>query len=195
MLIRWFSRHFPTPQGLKNSRFLKPFARYLDYHFLWQFNRRSVAGGATVGLFFGILFPFLQIFLAAFAAIVLRVNLPVAAFSTLITNPFTFPAIYYLAYRLGAILTGTVSVPPEAVIDADIERIVALQPDTVVGWFPKLIDWLQAVGVPLALGLLVMATVGALLCYVTVTMVWKLRVRLKWRRRQRRRAKARALKQ
>jgi uncharacterized protein (DUF2062 family) len=193
MLIRWLSKHFPTSQGLKNSRFLKPFARYLDYHFLWQFNRRSVAGGAAIGLFLGILFPFLQIFLAAFAAIVLRVNLPVAAFSTLVTNPFTFPAIYYFAYRLGAILTGTVSVPPEAVIDADIERIVALQPDAVVGWFSKLVDWLQAVGAPLALGLLVMATAASLLCYVTINTVWKLRVRLKWHRRQRRRAIASAL--
>lgn len=78
MLIPWFFKHFPTSQGLKDGRFLKPFARYLEHHFLWQFNRRAVAGGATIGLFFGILFPFLQIFMAAFAAIVLRANLPVA---------------------------------------------------------------------------------------------------------------------
>ncbi|MFT5644831.1 MAG: hypothetical protein ACI83P_002395 [Janthinobacterium sp.] len=181
MLIRWLSQHFPTPQRLKDSRFLKPFARYLHDHSLWQFNRRAVAGGATVGLFFGILFPFLQVFLAAFAAIVLRVNLPVAAFCTLVTNPLTFPAIYYFAYRLGAVLTGAASMPPAEEIDAGIERVVALQPDTVVGWLPRLVDWVQTVGLPLALGLCVMATVAALLCYVTVNMVWTLRVRLGWR--------------
>jgi uncharacterized protein (DUF2062 family) len=187
MLIRWFSKHFPTRQGLRDSRFLKPFARYLDDHFLWQFNRRAVAGGATIGLFFGILFPFLQIFLAAFAAIVWRVNLPVAAFTTLVTNPFTFPPIYYLAYRLGAILTGAVSASPGAVIDA------AIEPAIVGGWLPKLIDWIQAVGLPLALGLFVMATVAALVGYVMVNLVWKLRVRFSWRQRQLRRLKAGAL--
>lgn len=192
MLIRWLSKHFPTRQGLRNSRFLKPFARYLDDHFLWQFNRRAVAGGATIGLFFGILFPFLQIFIAAFAAIVWRVNLPVAAFTTLVTNPFTFPPIYYLAYRLGAIMTGG-GLPPEAAIDADIAGIVASHPDAVTGWFPKLLDWVQAVGVPLALGLFVMATVAALVGYVMVNLVWKLRVRLHWRQRQSRRSKAGAL--
>jgi uncharacterized protein (DUF2062 family) len=183
MLIPWFSKHFPTSQGLKDSRFLKPFARYLDCHFLWQFNRRAVAGGATIGLFFGILFPFLQIFLAAFAAIVLRVNLPVAAFTTLVTNPLTFAPIYYLAYRLGAILTG-------AGIDGDIAPIAATSPDAVAGWLPRLIDWIQAVGLPLALGLFVIATVAALVGYVTVNLVWSLRVRLHWRQRQSRRLKA-----
>ena len=191
MLIPWFSKHFPTRQRLKDSRFLKPFTRYLDCHSLWQFNRRAVAGGATIGLFFGILFPFLQIFLAAFAAIVLRVNLPVAAFTTLVTNPLTFPPIYYLAYRLGDILMGAGSLSPEAVIGADIKGAIA--PDTVAGWLPRLIDWIQAVGLPLALGLFVMATVAALLGYVTVNTVWKLRVRLGWHQRQRRRLKAGAL--
>jgi uncharacterized protein (DUF2062 family) len=187
MLIPWFSKHFPTRQGLKDSRFLKPFSRYLHHHFLWQFNRRAVAGGATVGLFFGILFPVLQIFLAAFAAIVWRVNLPVAAFTTLVTNPLTFPPIYYLAYRLGAVLTGAAS--PQAV--TGINGMVAIEADA--GWFSKLIDWIQAFGLPLALGLFVLASVTALLGYVMVNMVWTLRVRFNWRRRQLKRLKAGAI--
>jgi uncharacterized protein (DUF2062 family) len=188
MLIPWFSKHFPTRQGLKDNRFLKPFARYLHHHFLWQFNRRAVAGGATVGLFFGILFPVLQIFLAVFAAIVWRVNLPVAAFATLVTNPLTFPPIYYLAYRLGAVLTGAMS--PAAVIDGDVVHVVAAAADA--GWLARLIDWIQAIGLPLALGLFVLATVTALVGYVAVNTVWKLRVRLNWRRRQLKRSKKNA---
>ncbi|HEY4542284.1 MAG TPA: DUF2062 domain-containing protein, partial [Noviherbaspirillum sp.] len=70
------------------TRFLKPFARYLEHHSLWQFNRRAVAVGAAIGLFFGILIPFGQIVVSAFAAFFLRANLPVAAFATFITNPF-----------------------------------------------------------------------------------------------------------
>lgn len=61
------------------------------------------------------------------------------------TNPLTFAPIYYLVYQLGAILTG-------AVIDGDIKRMVATPPDAVAGWLPRLIDWIQAVGLPLALG-------------------------------------------
>lgn len=188
MRIRWFSRNFPTPQSLKDNRFLKPFARYLHHHFLWQFNRRTVAGGVAVGLFFGILAPFLQILLAAFGSILLRVNLPVAAFSTLVTNPLTFPPIYYLAYRLGDMLTGSAPMPPEGKIEADIEHAMAQQGEAS-GWLPNLIDWIQSIGLPLAVGLIVLATVTALAGYVAVSAAWKLRSRWRWQRRQLKRSK------
>lgn len=177
MRVNWFVKHFPTPQRLKDNRFLKPFARHLHHHFLWQFNRRTVAGGATIGLFFGILVPFLQIFLAAFAAIFLRVNLPVAAFSTLVSNPLTFPPIYYLAYRLGDFLVGSSPNPPETLIAAEIGPAVSMQQNGIVDWLPNLFGSIQTIGLPLSLGLFVMATVAALACYVTVSTVWKLRVR------------------
>ncbi|PWF48494.1 DUF2062 domain-containing protein [Massilia glaciei] len=79
----------PSPQSLRQSRLLKPLGRYLHHHFLWQFNRRAVAGGLAAGLFSGLILPLGQIGLAAVAAIVFRVNLPVAALSTLVTNPLT----------------------------------------------------------------------------------------------------------
>ncbi|HYD80288.1 MAG TPA: DUF2062 domain-containing protein [Paucimonas sp.] len=78
MRIPRYSRYFPTAQELKDNRFLRPFVRHLHHHSFRQFNRRPVAGGVAIGLFFGILVPFLQIFLAASATVVLRVNLPVA---------------------------------------------------------------------------------------------------------------------
>jgi uncharacterized protein (DUF2062 family) len=186
MRLQWLSKRFPTAQSLKNNRFLKPFSRHLHHHFLWQFNRRAVAGGVAVGLFFGILVPFAQIFLAVFAAISLRVNLPVAAFSTLISNPLTFPPIYYLAYRLGNILTGSTRPPPDAHIDADIKEVVAIQQGEVSGWLPNLADWLQTIGMPLATGLIVLAVSSACVGYFAVNTLWKIRSRRRWRRRQQR---------
>lgn len=179
-----FSKRLPTAQSLKESRFLKPFARYLDHHFLWQINRRSVAGGVAVGLFFGLLIPFAQIFFAALVAILLRVNLPTAAFCTLVSNPLTFPAIYYFAYKLGDFLTGRESEVAEVVIESDIQEVMTVQQGEVIGWFPHLMLWLQSVGLPLALGLLVIASVGALVGYVLVSEAWKLHARRRWAKRR-----------
>ncbi|GAB3537897.1 hypothetical protein GCM10027343_02210 [Noviherbaspirillum agri] len=181
---RRFLQRFPTPQALKDQRFLRPFAHYLHHHFLWQFNRRGVAGGVAIGLFFGILVPFAQILLAAFAAIILRVNLPVAAFSTLVSNPLTFPPLYYLAYRLGDIVTGREPVLPEAEVDADIQQAVLVQQGEITGWFPKLVDWVQTVGFPLATGLILLAVTAAVVGYFTVDTLWKMHSRSRWRRRQ-----------
>lgn len=192
MRIYRFSDRFPTSQRLKSNRFLKPFTRHLHHHFLWQFNRRTVAGGVAVGLFFGILVPFAQILLAAFAAIILRVNLPVAAFSTLVSNPVTFPPLYYFAYRLGDVLTGTAPVSPEATVTADIAHAVAVQQGEAQRWLPSLIDWIQSVGVPLALGLGVLAISAALVGYVAVSFVWKSRIRWRWRQRRLTRSGSRA---
>lgn len=182
-----FTKRFPTAKSIKESRFLKPLGRYLDHHFLWQFNRRSVAGGVAVGLFFGLLIPFAQIFVAALVAVALRVNLPTAAFCTLISNPLTFPAIYYFAYKLGDFLTGSEDVVAEVVIETDIEVAITVQQGEVSGWIPNLILWVETVGLPLALGLLVMASVASLLGYVLVSGIWKLQVGQQWRKRRQRR--------
>lgn len=184
MQTRRFSKYLPTAQSVRNSRLLKPFDRLLHHHFLWQLNRRAVAGGVAVGLFFGIIVPFGQVFLAALAAVVLRVNLPVAVLFTLVTNPFTFLMIYYFAYRLGDRLTGGGSDVPVAVIDAEIEQTVIAQQAEAAGWASHLIDWLQSVGMPLAVGLVVIAVTTALIGYFTVSNLWKLWVRWQWRRRR-----------
>lgn len=186
MSIRWLFERLPSPQALKSNRFLKPFSRHLHYHFLWQFNRRSVSRGVAVGLFFGILVPFAQIFLAAIAAIFLRVNLPVAALCTLVSNPLTFPPIYYLAYRLGDVMTGSEPIPSETAIDAEVEYAIAVQQGEVDGWIPQLAEWLHTVGFPLMTGLAVLATVAAIVGYVGVSALWRLRVRLSWLRRKQR---------
>lgn len=179
-IFKWL----PTSESVRESRLLKPFKQYLHHHFLWQFNRRSVAGGLAVGLFFGILIPFAQILFAAVAAVILRVNLPVAAFSTLITNPFTFPAIYYVAYRLGEFLTGGEAPVPEKTIEIVVtEKIVEQQAD-VSGWFANSIDWMQSVGASLAIGLSVMAVVSAVAGYFIVSTAWRLHATKRWRKRQ-----------
>lgn len=178
-----FQKYIPTSQTIRSNRFLKPFSRYLDRHFLWQFNRRGVAGGLAVGLFVGILVPFAQILFGAIGAILLRVNLPVAAFATFATNPFTVPPLYYAAYRLGNMLmnNGNADAPMR------MADKVAREQGVVAHWFTNLLEWLHNVGPQLMIGLAVIATVSALLAYVLVNLAWHLRARYRWHKRRVRR--------
>lgn len=180
---RLFKR-LPTAQEIQRSRLLKPFARFLHHHFLWQFNRRAVAGGVAVGLFFGILTPFAQILFAAIAAVIFRVNLPVAAFSTLVTNPLTFPPIHYFAYKLGGFLTQWLrSIPQDLPATGEVEQLVAQQAE-VSGWLGHLIDWAQTVGLPLLTGLIVLAVAAATCGYFLVNALWRLHAIQRWRKRR-----------
>lgn len=175
----------PTGQTLKQNRFLKPLSRYLDRHFLWQFNRRTVAGGVAVGLFFGILAPVAQILLAAIGAVMFRANLPVAAFSTLVTNPFTVPPIYYAAYRLGGFLTRP-DMPATAVAELGMSKTFYERLGEAAGSFPLLLESALSIGLPLLLGLAVFAVGASVLGYFAVTGLWQLSTWLRWRRRRHR---------
>jgi uncharacterized protein (DUF2062 family) len=174
-----FFRYIPTSQTIRSNRFLKPFAPYLDRHFLWQFNRRGVAGGLAVGLFVGILVPFAQILFGAIGAILLRVNLPVAASATFITNPFTVPPLYYAAYRLGNLVLDNGGDEP-----LQLAGKVAREQGEVGHWFANLIDWLHSVGPQLMIGLALIACVSALLGYVLVSVAWQLQARYRWHKRR-----------
>ena len=142
-------------------------------------NRRSVAAGAAVGVFFGLLVPVLQIPLAAIFSIVLRANLPVAAASTLVSNPLTYAPIFVAAYRVGRALLGE---GPDAAGAAAIEAQVGQAEVFARGWW----QGFAALGKPMMLGLALFATVGGLATYVATLLGWRLAVLLRLRRRRRR---------
>lgn len=179
-----FFKHMPTSQSIQENRFLKPFSAYLHHHFLWQFNRRGVAGGLAVGLFVGILIPFAQILFGAIGAILVRVNLPVAAFATFATNPFTVPPLYYAAYRLGKFLLGDAS---NGALNPGMISKVANEQAEVGNWFTNIIDWVQSVGPQLMAGLAVIAVVAAAAGYVLTNVIWHLQARYRWHKRQQKR--------
>lgn len=180
---RW-SRHIPTQETIRAYRFLRPISHFLDHHALWQFNRRSVAGGIAVGLFFSMITPVAQIPFAAVAAIFLRVNLPLAVFGTLLSNPFTTPAILYFAYKLGALLIGHDVPLREAVSGTDVAAVEAA---TLFGrfveWLSQTTDWLLSAGWPLVLGLTIFSFAAAIIGYVGVNVTWRLLAGIRWRAR------------
>jgi uncharacterized protein (DUF2062 family) len=57
-----------------------------------------------VGLFLAFIPVPGQMVLAALGAVMLRCNLPISVGLVWITNPLTVPAIFYLAYQVGALI-------------------------------------------------------------------------------------------
>lgn len=183
---RWL-KHIPTQETVLAYSFLKPVRHILDHHGLWQFNRHSVAWGAAIGLFFSVAIPFAQIPFAALVAVYFRVNVPVAIFGTLLSNPFTTPALIFFAYRLGSFLVGH-EAPAQAAIAAAAKPVdeAGLIRDAI-NWLSYWVDWIQSAGWPLVIGLLLLSILLAVLGYVGVKVIWRLQAALRWKRRCRER--------
>jgi uncharacterized protein (DUF2062 family) len=170
---KWFRRwRLPSREEVQSHRSLRWLGPLLHRPWLWHLDRRTVAVGAAVGVFFGFMIPLLQILFAAFFAILLRGNLPVAAVATLVSNPFTYAPIGVLAYRTGSALLGEPLRPAE---EAAIERSAEDVPLAPQSWGERV----AALGKPLILGLSVFAVVGGLSTWVLVNLVWILVVRLR----------------
>ena len=169
---KWFKRITPEREDLLANRWLRPLAHRLTHPVIWHFNRRNVARGVALGLFVGFILPVGQIFVAALLAASARGNLLVAAASTLITNPLTFPPIYYAAYRTGSFLLGASAAsdsPPRA---PDSASPVAM------------FDMVTNASLPTVLGLLLFGITSATLGFGAVHLAWRISLRRQWRRRQ-----------
>lgn len=176
-----FRRFIPEPQAVREHRALRWLGPRLQHPRLWHVNRRGIAMGIAVGVFFGLLIPVAQILFAALAALLLRANMVAAVGSTLITNPFTFAPVYYAAYHLGAWMLG-VRVTQRG--EADLASAAAETATGLALWM----DRVGAVGIPLAVGLFTLAVTLSVAIYFVIHWGWRLRV---IRARQRRRARRR----
>ena len=172
-----FRKYLPSSESIRQNRWLRFFGTALHHPNLWHLNRRSVAGGVAVGLFAGLIPGPFQVLSAALFAVMLRVNLPVAAVATFYTNPFTIVPLYFLAYRLGAFVLGHngAGAPQDGVHFFDLP---------LAEWIPALFTWLGAMGKPFVFGLLLLAISLAAIGYVAVIAVWRLHVWWSWRKRQ-----------
>lgn len=177
----WIRAKLPTEETLKAHRGLRWLGPLLRRPWLWHLNRRRVAMGAGIGVFFGFLIPVLQIAGAAVFALVLRANLPVAAFSTLVSNPLTYAPIGVAAYKTGSWILGQDAEPAAARTLVD-----AADTDSVDGPGTGWLDKAKAIGKPLFLGLMVFAVVGGIAAWALVHLAWTIGVWVKRRRRRRR---------
>lgn len=159
----------PTREQLRRSRWLRPVAHHFDNERLWRTDRGSVARAAAIGVFVGLLLPVAQFLVAIAVAIALRGHVAIAAAATLITNPFTFPPIYWAAYRIGRLLLGE---PDDAAAALQVESDTAARL-AEQGFFEGLWISVQAAGAPLAVGLAALAVAGAALTFALVWYLWR----------------------
>lgn len=175
---KFLRRYLPSHETITRNRWTGYLSGYLTHHNLWHLNRRSVAGGVAVGLFAGLVPGPLQILSSILLSVLFRVNLPVAAFTTLYTNPFTIVPLYALAYKLGTLVTGLnqQSSPHE------LSRL-ALPEMSWDNWYIVMYEWMVSLGKPLAVGLPLLAISLAIVGYFVVRIMWRVFVILAWRKR------------
>ena len=179
-----FKHLMPTPETLRNNRWLRWMGPMLNHPRLWHFSRKGIALGLALGIFFGLLIPVAQIPASATVAVLLRANLPMAVVSTLVTNPVTFGPVYYGAYRLGKWVLGEEDVSKTKAVTI-LEKAEAV-PAATEGWSERISAWLTylgTVGKPLAVGLAILATVCGLTVYGLTSAIWVLQTR--WTRNRR----------
>ncbi|WP_374474858.1 DUF2062 domain-containing protein [Zoogloea sp.] len=175
---RLLKRYLPDHASLATNRWLAPFGSTLFHPRLWHLNRHSAAGAIATGLFCGLIPGPFQMLGAALGCVLLRVNLPLALLTTLYTNPFTIVPLYILAFSMGEALLGRGEArftPPPEWSSGD-----------VLGGVAALADWMIALGRPLALGLVVLASCLALAGYLLTRIAWRTYLIHHWRKRRRR---------
>lgn len=176
---KFLKRYLPSHEAINGHRWLAIFGNTLLHPRLWHLNRHSAAGAVATGLFCGLIPGPFQMLGAAIGCILFRVNLPLALVCTLYTNPVTIVPLYLLGYTIGAWVLGG-----NGYVFTEPPSIANLGP---LAWFEAFGLWVTSLGKPLALGLVVLATVLATLGYFGVKLAWRWHLIRQWRRRKARR--------
>ena len=164
---RFLKKILPKPHHIQGHKLLRVFGDRLMDPRLWAVHRRAVTGAFGVGLAICFIPLPVHTLVAGLIALTWRLNVP-AIYGTifLINNPLTMVPIYYLAYRVGALLLGT---PPQH---------FAFH----LSW-----QWLQyglgPLWQPFLVGCLVCSMVAGLAGWCVLEFVWRWEVRRRYRTR------------
>lgn len=177
---KFLRRFLPDVEAVRSSRLMAPLGGWLHHPNLWHLNRRSVPGAVAIGLFCGLIPGPLQMIGALLLAVPLRKNIPVALLFTLYTNPLTIVPLYLLAYGYGQLLLGAT------------QGAMPMEPffwdwSDIGGSLRDFGAWTMALGKPLAIGLLALATTLAVTGYFAMELAWRAYVAAAWKARARRR--------
>ena len=176
---KFLRKYLPDARTVREHRLVAPFSAWLHHPNLWHLNRRSVPGAVAIGLACGLIPGPLQMLGALALAIPLKKNLPVALLTTLYTNPFTIVPLYLLAYGYGQLLLGA------SPGNAPVEPFLWDWSD-FGGSLRGLWAWVFALGRPLDVGLVALASTLAAVGYFSTELGWRAYVVTAWRARARR---------
>ena len=178
LLRRWMERLKPSIERMTRHPWVVAHVPALSDPDLWHLNRRSTERAVAVGLLCGLVPGPLQVAGAIGLCLWWRANFPLAALTTLYTNPFTIVPLYVLAYEYGRLFF------------PDAPHAVAAMPPAFSGfatYLPAMYAWMKELGKPLALGIVMLAVTLATVGFFTVRVAWRWHVVASWRRRTRHR--------
>lgn len=180
---KFLRKILPSHETIANHPHLSRLGHRVRHPSLWHINRRSVAGAVAAGLLTGLIpgsNP-VQFLAAAIAAMIARVNLPIAMLTTLYSNPFTIVPLYWVAYKIGAVFTAE---DTQAMPKAEL----SLLDKPVAEWGSAVVHWLLGIGKTLGIGLPLLGLTLGIVGYYTVFYGWRLVMIWEWRQRAKRRA-------
>ena len=172
-------KFLPDHDAVRANRWLAPFESTLLHPRLWHLNRHSAAGAVASGMFCGLIPGPFQMLGAAICAVIFKVNLPLALFTTLYTNPVTIVPLYIVAFAIGKFALGLFGMAGEAVFVAPPEYGDA----GLMTWIEELGAWMAHLGEPLVVGLVLLASILALLGYLVTRFAYRLYLVRAWRHR------------
>lgn len=153
---RFFRKFAFKRDRIHGQWFMAPFRHLLDDHRLWTIRRRNVLPAFALGVFIAFM-PFPGHMLAAvLLALAMRVNIPVAALSTLISNPLTVGPIFYVCYQFGVLLLG-----------------IEPQPFELEFSLTSLGEQFTDIGKPLLLGCLIIGSTVTIAAYIALDILWR----------------------
>lgn len=154
---RKFFRQFALNRDEISRRwYLQPFKKMLGQPRLFHVSRRSVVPAIAIGLFCA-WFPIPgQMLLATLGAIVFRANIPLAALTTLVSNPVTMGPLFYLGYRVGRAILQTPALPFNFELSWE--------------W---LTSGMASIAEPMFVGCFVLASATAAISHVSLNLLWR----------------------
>ncbi len=160
----------PRLHHVKRVKGLHIFGDWLYAPNLWHINRYSASMAFFVGLFVAFMPIPGQTLVAAAMAIWLTCNLPLSVALVYITNPITIAPMFYLAYKVGALILDT----PLQEVEFELS-------------FSWLGNSLSGIWKPFLLGCLICGLSAGSLGYFAINMLWRWQVTHKWHQRKQRR--------
>jgi uncharacterized protein (DUF2062 family) len=165
-------RFMPDQQMIRDHKHLRFFGTLLHDPNLFHLNRRSASGAFAVGLFMAFVPLPTQMIMAAAAAILFRVNLPISVVLVWLTNPVTIPPMFYFAYLVGTWIMG---------------EPVHMEQNAFQLSYEWLRNELAAIWQPFLLGCFITGSVSALIGYSTIRGLWRLHLVHQYQERKARR--------
>lgn len=168
---RLLKSFMPNAARIREIKSLQSLGDWIYEPNLWHLNRYSASMAFFVGLFVAFIPIPGQMPVAALVALLVRCNLPLAVGLVWLTNPVTMPPLFYMAYRVGALI-----------LDVPAGQMA----------FELSFDWLGSqlayIWQPFLLGCLVCGLFFGSLGYFVISLLWRWRVSIQWTARKRRRA-------